>query len=113
MAGPPLIAAYRSPWGEPTRSLTMRFPALVLALGMFVLVNVARADETPALANPAIDMPGFLRVAAEAAAHRDARRLTESEFLRLSREPGTMVLDARSREKYDELHVAGAVNLTF
>jgi len=80
---------------------------------MFVLVNVARADESPAVANPAIDMPGFLRVAAEAAAYRDARRLTESEFLRLSREPGTMVLDARSREKYDELHIAGAVNSSF
>jgi hypothetical protein len=91
----------------------MRVPAFVFALGMFGLVNVARADESPALANPAIDMPAFLRVAAEAAAHRDARRLTESEFLRMSRESGTMVFDARSREKYDELHVAGAVNLSF
>ena len=27
--------------------------------------------------------------------------------------PGTIVLDARSREKYDELHVAGAINLSF
>jgi len=80
---------------------------------MSLLVNVARADESPALANPAIDMPAFLRVAAEAAAHRDARRLTEAEFLRISREPGTMVLDARSREKYAGLHVAGAVNLSF
>lgn len=31
----------------------------------------------------------------------------------MSREPGTIVLDARSREKYDELHVAGAINLSF
>jgi hypothetical protein len=63
--------------------------------------------------NPAIDMPGFLRSAAEAAQHRASRRVTEEEFLRLSREPGTIVLDARSREKYDELHVAGAINLSF
>jgi len=31
----------------------------------------------------------------------------------LSREPGTIGLDARSREKLDELHVRGAVNLPF
>jgi len=31
----------------------------------------------------------------------------------MSRQPGTVVLDARSREKYDELHVKGAINLSF
>ena len=64
-------------------------------------------------ANPAIDMPGYLQVAREAAAHRATRRVSEEEFIRMSREPGTIVLDARSREKYDELHVKGAVNLPF
>jgi hypothetical protein len=63
--------------------------------------------------NPAIDMEGYLRVAREAAVHRETRRITEAEFLRMSREPGTIVLDARSREKYDELHVKGAINLNF
>lgn len=33
--------------------------------------------------------------------------------MRMSREPNTIVLDARSRQKYDELHVKGAVNLAF
>ena len=31
----------------------------------------------------------------------------------MSREPGTIVLDARSKEKYDLLHVKGAINLSF
>ena len=31
----------------------------------------------------------------------------------MSREPGTVILDARSKEKFDELHVKGAVNLSF
>ena len=31
----------------------------------------------------------------------------------MSRQPGTVILDARSREKYDELHVKGAINLSF
>jgi phage shock protein E len=63
--------------------------------------------------NPSIDMRGYLRVAAEAAEHREARRVSEQEFIRMSREPGTIVLDARSQQKYDELHVKGALNLSF
>jgi phage shock protein E len=75
----------------------------------------ANASPAPALApaNPAIDADGYMRFAAEAAAHRAARRLTEDAFIALSREPGTVILDARSREKYDELHVRGAVHLAF
>ncbi|MEQ1776891.1 MAG: rhodanese-like domain-containing protein, partial [Burkholderiales bacterium] len=65
------------------------------------------------IANPAIDMEGYLRVSREAAQHRASRRVTEEEFMRMSREPNTIVLDARSREKYDELHVKGAVSLAF
>jgi hypothetical protein len=76
-------------------------PVLLLAL-------VAAAH-----ANPAIDMDGYLRVSREAAEHRETRRVSEEEFIRMSREPGTVVLDARSREKYDELHVEGAVSLPF
>jgi hypothetical protein len=78
------------------------------ALVFLCWVGVALAQD-----NPAIDMPGYLRIANEAAAHRAARRVSEAEFIRMSREPGTVVLDARSREKYDELHVKGALNLSF
>jgi len=65
------------------------------------------------MANPAIDMTGHLRVSAEAAEHRRTHRVSEAEFIRMSRQPGTVILDARSREKYDELHVKGAINLSF
>lgn len=63
--------------------------------------------------NPAIDMEGYLRVSREAAEHRATRRLSEEEFIRMSREPGTVVLDARSRDRFEELHVRGAINLPF
>jgi phage shock protein E len=64
-------------------------------------------------ANPAIDMKGYLEVSREAAAHRQSRLVSEEEFLRMSREPGTVILDARSRDQYDELHVKDAINLSF
>jgi hypothetical protein len=64
-------------------------------------------------ANPAIDMDGYLRISREAAQHRETRRVSEEEFIRMGRQPGTVVLDARSREKFAELHVKGAINLPF
>ncbi len=75
----------------------------------------AAADaQTQSIAeNPAIDMPGFLRVSVEAADARESRRVSEADFIRMSREPKTIVLDARSRERFDELHVKGAINLSF
>ncbi len=80
----------------------------VLCLALLMASTLARAQE-----NPAIDMPGYLRTAAEAAGHRASRRLSEAEFVRMSREPGSVILDARSSEKFNERHVRGAVNLSF
>ena len=71
------------------------------------------AKDNPTIENPAIDMAGYLGISAEAARHRERRRLAEDEFIRMSHEAGTVVLDARSKQKYDELHIKGAVNLSF
>jgi len=85
------------------------FLALVSGAAMAANAPVAKPD----LANPAIDMPGYLRVSMEAAQHRESHRVSEADFLRMSREPGTIVLDARSAEKFSLLHVKGAINLSF
>lgn len=74
---------------------------------------LAYALSTAPPANPAIDMRGHLTLAQAAALHRESRRVSEAEFLRFSTEPGTVVLDARSRPMYERLHVRGAVNLSF
>lgn len=86
---------------------------ILVAVCVLCLAFLASAAGKPQLENPAIDMTGYLRVAEEAAAYREAHRTSEEEFIRLSREPGTIILDARSKQKYDELHIKGAINLTF
>ena len=86
---------------------------LLLTLTILCIAPLALAQTKAGIANPAIDMQGYLRAASEAADHRKSRRLTEDEFIRMSREPGTVILDARSGEKYRELHVKGAINLSF
>ena len=90
----------------------MKRPTFVLTCVLSFLTPCAGAQSSPGR-NPAIDMDGYLRVSREAAAHRETRRLSEADFIRMSREPGTVILDARSRERFDLLHVKGAVNLTF
>ncbi len=87
------------------------FSALIVA-GL-LCVPLVDANPRDAITNPAIDMEGYLRVSREAAQHRATRRVSEDDFKRMSREPNTLILDARSREKYDELHVKGAVSLSF
>jgi hypothetical protein len=89
----------------------MRKPTMLLALLGIGAGGGAGADST--IPNQRIDMPAYLKVAQEAAAHRETHRVSEAEFIRMSREPGTIVLDARSKEKYDLLHVRGAINLSF
>jgi len=86
---------------------TARFAAALALVTAGALAAQAVPD------NPTIDMPGFLRLAQEAAELRQSRRLTEEQFLERMKGPGAVVLDARSRDKYELLHVAGAVNLPF
>jgi len=90
----------------------MRTPGLltILTLGGALTLSAQQAPVPP---NPEIDVEAYLRSVRAAARLRESHRVTEDEFLRMSREPGTIVLDARSRQKYDELHVKGAVNLSF
>ena len=85
----------------------------LLLLAAALISVPARPDDRPPAANPAIDMKGYLEVSREAAKHRESHRVSEEAFLAMMSEPGTIVLDARSREKYDELHVKGAINLPF
>ena len=94
----------------------MRLGLVGLVIGLTVMPFLAaqpvqQLQQAPV--NPAIDMEGFLRVSARAAKHREARRVSEEDFIRMSHEGGTIILDARSTQKFEELHVKGAVNLSF
>ncbi len=91
----------------------MKYRLFLLTLVVLFVVPLANPQNKTGIKNPAIDMEGYLRVSAEAAKHREARRLSEDEFIRMSSEPGTVILDARSKQKFDELHIKGAINLSF
>jgi phage shock protein E len=92
-------------------------PRIFAAVLAALLAATARGADAPppeaAIINPAIDAGAYLRIAFEAMRMREERRLSEAEFIRMSREPGTVVLDARSKAKFDEMHLEGAINLSF
>lgn len=81
---------------------------LMLACLLFG-VNGAQAQGIP---NRLIDYDTFASQVSAVGQWRETRRITEEEFIRLSREPATVILDARSADKYGQLHVKNAKNLS-
>lgn len=62
--------------------------------------------------NRLIDYQQFLRDTRIVAELRTQRRITEDEFLQMAQDPSTIIFDARSTEKYRELHIKGAKHLS-
>lgn len=72
-----------------------------------------RASTKSNLTNPLIDYAAFREAVQRVEPIRERRRLTEADFLTKAREPGVVLLDARSGPMFERLHVDGAVNLSF
>lgn len=66
------------------------------------------ASEIP---NPAIRYDQFSELTTKLAPVRQAHRLTEDGFLKMAADPATVVLDARSRNRFERIHIKGAVHL--
>lgn len=73
----------------------------------------ATGKVVPGIPNPQIDYPRFLEIAQETEAVRASRRLDVAQFTAMMADPGTVLLDARSADKYALRHVRGAVSLPF
>ena len=89
--------------------MTGRRLATLLLLSSF---GAAQAQNA-APANRLIDYDAFAANVMAVAPLRESRRVSEAQFIRMAREPGTVVLDARSERLYRMRHVEGAVNLSF
>jgi hypothetical protein len=95
--------------------MAMKYVVSALILSVAFAFNAVPAelkskDPGP---NPQIDINGYLKVSQEAAKHRETRRLTEADFIKMSTEPNTIILDCRSKAMFDLQHIKGAINLTF
>jgi phage shock protein E len=83
----------------------------IVALGFFTaFFAILTAEEIP---NPAIQYSGFVRLTQELNPVRAKNRVSEQDFLKMASEAGTVVLDARSKDKFDAIHIKGAIHLAF
>lgn len=77
------------------------------------LTLVTYAQSVEPAANPLVDYNGFRKIAAQVHAARPQRLVSEEKFMALAAEAGTVVLDARSADKFALRHIKGAVSLPF
>ena len=82
----------------------------ILALLLVCSPFLHAAEKIP---NQLIDYARFQKIAREVQPVREKRRLTEAQFAALAAEPGTVILDARSADKFALRHIRGAVSLPF
>ena len=87
---------------------TRFFVPLILFVGLAQAQGLAQGQgQRQTIQNPLIDYGAFQLGVDLVAARREAFRVTESEFVRMARDRKTVILDARSREKFEMLHVKG------
>lgn len=80
-----------------------------LILG-FLLSHQLHAE---GIVNPAIQYSGFVALAENLGPFREKNRLSEGDFLKMAGEARTVILHARSKDKFDAIHIKGALHLAF
>jgi hypothetical protein len=60
-----------------------------------------------------VSFADFKGLVSEVEAHRARRLVNLDTFLKMSQEPGTIILDSRSTFRYDRIHLKGARHLSF
>ena len=80
-----------------------------LAVAIALCATAASAQDR----NPLIDYAGFEQLTGEVSTYRQGRLLSWDEFERAGRQPGVLILDARSADAFAAGHIRGAVNLPF
>ena len=89
---------------------------VIIATAMACAVTrsgLAADAATNSIPNRLIDYGAFLASANEVGRLREQRRVSEEKFIEMSAEPGTVVFDARSDDKFARLHIKGARHLSF
>jgi len=81
--------------------------AVLFAAGML------RADDDAAYPKAKVSFADFKGLVAAVETHRAERLIDLNTFLEMSTKPGVVVLDTRSRFRFDRIHVKGAKHLNF
>ncbi|TGM60224.1 rhodanese-like domain-containing protein [Leptospira adleri] len=86
---------------------------LVFCTGMIIGKGKRIQNSRNKIPNRLIDYDRFQKTVNSSGEEREARRLTEDEFLTTISEKDVILLDARSESRFKLRHIKGAINLPF
>lgn len=84
---------------------------LMLAVLLFI-TNIALAENAN-YPKAKVSFSDFKELVAAVEPHRAERLVDFDTFLKMSREPGTIIFDSRSDFRFDRIHLKGAKHLSF
>jgi len=85
---------------------------LFVASAMLLVAGAACAQDTN-YPKAKVSFDDFKGLVAEVETHRADRLVDLDTFLRMSQEPGVVILDSRSTYRFERIHVKGARHLSF
>jgi hypothetical protein len=85
---------------------------LIVASGMLLVAGAACAQDTN-YPRAKVSFDDFKGLVAEVEMHRADRLVDLDTFLRMSKDPGAVILDTRSTFRFERIHVKGARHLSF
>lgn len=88
-----------------------RMKSLILSI-VFVSFTIFSQGQTK-LPPSKVNFTEFIELAQEVQKHRGNRVVHLDKWLKMSREPNTIILDTRSKKMYDAKHIKGAIHLNF
>jgi len=84
-----------------------------IAILALLLTTSAAIPSGPNYRKAKVSYDDFKSLVAEVEKHRESRLVDLNTFLKMSREPNVIILDSRSGNRYDRIHVKGAKHLAF
>ena len=85
----------------------------IVAALVMILATTTGLAQTTNYPKAKVSFDDFKGLVAEVEPHRASRLIDLNTFLKMSKEPGVIILDSRSAFRFDRIHVKGATHLAF
>lgn len=85
----------------------------ILVLAAMLLVAVQTSAQVKSYPPAKVSFDDFKGLVAKVETHRASRLVDLDAFLKMSKQPGVIILDTRSTFRYKRIHIEGAKHLSF
>jgi len=86
---------------------------IIAAVLLSVTVTIGAMAQDKFYPKAKVSFDDFKGMVAEVEPHRASRLVDLDQFLKMSKEPGCIILDSRSTFRFDRIHLKGAKHLSF